>query len=59
MAYYRLCHFDELHRLNVAEHFLAPNDDRALEMANARKSPVKWEVWAIGRFVGETADRQL
>ena len=55
MTYYRLCHFDELHTLNAAEHFLAPDDNRALEIANERKcSSGKWEVWAIGRFVGET-----
>ena len=57
MTYYRLCHFDELHRFNVAEHLSAPNDARALEIANERKRPVKWEVWTVGRFVGETTDR--
>lgn len=59
MTYYRLCHFDESHRFNTAEHLLAPNDNRALEIANARKHPVKWEVWAIDRFVGETGSRQI
>jgi hypothetical protein len=33
MTYYRLCHFDEVHTLNAAEHFLAPDDNRALEIA--------------------------
>jgi len=33
MTYYRLCHFDEVHTVNAAEHFLAPDDQCALEIA--------------------------
>ena len=57
MPYYRLCLFDDSHQLRMADHLTAPDDRRALEMANALKRPVKFEVWALDRFVGETAGR--
>ena len=59
MAYYRLCLFDDLRQVKMVDHISAPNDRAALEMANEMKRPVKFEVWAIDRFVGETAEREI
>ena len=55
MPYYRLCLFDDLHRVKMAEHLTAPDDRSALEMANALKRSERFEVWTVDRFVGETA----
>ncbi len=54
MAYYRLCLFDDRHQLRMVDHLNAPDDNSALEMATEMKRPIKFEVWAIDRFVGET-----
>lgn len=58
MAYYRLCLFDDDRRVRMVDHLNAPDDRSALEMASAMKRPVKFEVWAIDRFVGETAGQE-
>ena len=59
MAYYRLCLFDDCRRLRMVDHLKAPDDSSALEMATEMKRPIKFEVWAIDRFVGETAGREF
>ena len=59
MAYYRLCLFDDRRQIRMVDHLNAPDDRSALEMASAMKRPIRFEVWAIDRFVGHTAGLEM
>jgi hypothetical protein len=59
MPYYRLCLFDDHREVVTADHLNAPDDRSALAMASAMKRPIKFEVWAIDRFVGTTTGREV
>ena len=54
MAYYRLCRSTSATSCGSSRIDSVPGDNSAPVMATEMKRPMKFEVWAIDRFVGET-----